>query len=138
MANGPQAELQKLLYDTLRTNSDISALIGGVYDRVPADPFKGKTAYISLSSSDVLENGADCISSGLHSFQVDVWSVAVGQVEAKRIVDLVCRALHLQELELGENALVELRVDFRRVFPDSDPLITHGVVNVTADIEEAE
>lgn len=138
MAYGPQAELQKLLYNTLRADSAISALVGGVFDRVPSDPFKGKTAYISFGPSDVLEDGADCITSGRHSFQVDVWSIAVGQVEAKRIVDLIDRALHLQELELAENALVELRVEFRRVFPDSDPLITHGVVSVAADIEEPE
>lgn len=136
MADGPQAELQKLLYDTLRTNAEIMALAGGVYDRVPTDPYKGKNAYISFGPSDVVEAGADCIFGGVHSFQIDVWSKAVGQVEAKQIVDLIYRALHEQELELATNALAEIRVDFRRTFPDQDPLITHGVVSVTASIQE--
>lgn len=136
MADGPQVELQKLLYDTLRLNAPIMALAGGIYDRVPTDPWKGKTAYVSFGPSDVSDDSADCIASGQHSFQIDAWSKAVGQVEAKRLVDLIFRALHEQELALTDNALAEIRVDFRRVFPDRDPLITHGVLSVTASIEE--
>lgn len=133
-----QAELQKLLYDTLRATPAIMLLVGGVYDHVPATPYGTKNAYISFGPSDVVDDSADCIWSGSHSFQLDVWSKAVGQVEAKTIVDLIYRTLHEAELALSENALAEIRVDFRRVFPDSDPLITHGVVSVTASIEEPE
>ncbi|MBB5664744.1 hypothetical protein GGE68_002941 [Rhizobium leguminosarum] len=135
---GAQAELQKLLYDTLRASTAIMALAGGVYDRVPADPYKDKTAYISFGPTDVVDDGADCSVSGTHSFQLDVWSKAVGQVEAKNIVDLIYRALHEAELTLTANALAEIRVDFRRVFTDSDGLTTHGVASVTASIEEPE
>lgn len=136
MADGPQAELQKLLFTTLTGTAGIMALAGGVYDRVPADPYKTKTAYVSFGPSDVVDDSADCIISGEHTFQLDVWSKAVGQVEAKRLVDLIYGALHEQSLELTENALAEIRVDFRRVFVDPDGLTTHGVVTVTALIEE--
>ena len=136
MADGPQAELQKLLYDTLRADAAIMALAGGAYDRVPTDPYKGKNSYISFGPSDVVDDGADCITSGQHTFQLDVWSRAVGSIEAKRLVDLIYTALHEQELEMTDNALVEIRVDFRRVFTDSDGLTTHGVVSVSASIEE--
>jgi len=129
------AELQKLLFDTLKATPAIIALVGGVYDRVPASPYGTKNAYISFGPVDMVDDGADCIDSDLHTFQVDVWSKAVGQVEAKNIVDLIKTALHEQEFELAVNALAEIRVDFRRVFPDSDPLITHGVVSVSARIE---
>jgi hypothetical protein len=135
---GAQSELQKLLYDTLRATTAIMALVGGVYDRVPTDPYAGKNAYISFGPSDVVDDSADCSVSGTHSFQVDVWSKAVGQVEAKNIVDLIYRTLHEAELVLSVNALAEIRVDFRRVFTDSDGLTTHGVVSVTASIEEPE
>ena len=135
---GAQAELQKLLYDTLRASTAIMSLAGGVYDRVPADPYKDKTAYISFGPADVVDDGADCSVSGTHSFQLDVWSKAVGQVEAKNIVDLIYRTLHEAELTLTTNALAEIRVDFRRVFTDSDGLTTHGVASITASIEEPE
>lgn len=136
MAEAPQTELQKLVYDTLRVNVDVMALAGGIYDKVPSDPFKGKTAYISFGPSDTVEDGADCVTSGLHTMQLDIWSIAVGQVEAKRLVHLVTKALHLQELVLVDNALAEITVEFSRVFTDSDGLTTHGVVSVTASIQE--
>ena len=133
---GPSIELQKLLYDTLRLAPAIAALVGGVYDRVPADPYKNKSSYISFGPSDVVDESADCITSGRHTFQIDVWSKAVGQVEAKTIVDLIYRTLHEKDLMMTDNALAEIRVDFRRVFTDSDGLTTHGVVSATASIEE--
>jgi hypothetical protein len=132
------AELQKLIFDTLKATPTIMALCGGVYDRVPATPYGTKTAYISFGPADMVDDGADCITSDLHTFQVDVWSKAVGQVEAKRLVDLVKTALHEQSLELTEAALAEIRVDFRRVFKDSDGLTTHGVASVSARIEASE
>ena len=138
MAEAPQTELQKLIYDTLRLDMGIASLVGGVYDRVPTDPYKAKTAYISFGPSDTVEDGADCVISGLHTLQIDIWSKAVGQVEAKRLVHLVTKALHLQELTIADNALAEIRVEFSRVFTDSDGLTTHGVVIVTASIEEPE
>lgn len=136
MSEAPEVELQGLLFRTLTGNPAITALAGGVYDRVPTDPYKGKNSYASFGPSDVVDDGAECVASGEHTFQIDWWSRAVGQVECKRLVRLTRRALHEQSLELTENALAEIRVDFTRVFPDADPLITHGVVTVTALIEE--
>ena len=130
------AELQKLLFDTLKADVAVMAIAGGVYDRVPASPYGTKTAYISFGPSDVVDDSADCILSGEHTFQLDVWSKAVGQVEAKRLVDLIYRGLHERELVLTENALAEIRVVFRRVFLDPDGLTSHGVVTVAASIEE--
>ena len=138
MTDGPQADLQKLLYSTLSGTAEIMAQCGGVFDSVPSDPWKGKTAYISFGPSDVVDDGADCIASGIHTFQVDVWSKAVGKVQARRVVDMVYKALHEQELALSENALAEIRVDFRRVLMDPDGVTSHGVVMVTATIEESE
>lgn len=137
MSEAAETELQKLLFTTLTGNAGIMALAGGVYDRVPTDPYKGKTAYVSFGPSDVVEDGADCISSGEHTIQLDVWSKAVGQVEAKRLVFLIYKALHEQSLVLTENALAEIRVDFRRVFSDPDGVTSHGIATVTARIEEA-
>ena len=131
-------ELQKLIFDTLKATPAIMLIANGVYDRVPATPYGTKTAYISFGPADMVDDGSDCITSDLHTFQVDVWSKAVGQVEAKRLVDLIKAALHEQSLELTENALAEIRVDFRRVFTDSDGLTTHGVASVSARIEVPE
>lgn len=129
-------ELQQQLYDTLTADQVVAALVDGVYDHVPAEPFGVRSAYISFGASDGSDDGADCIDGSRHTFQIDVWSRAVGKVGCRRIVDAVRRALHERNLALTENVLVEMRVELWRVLPDPDGLTTHGVVQVTARVEE--
>ncbi len=101
MAEAPQAELQKLVFDTLRLDSDVANTAGGVYDRVPTEPFKTKTAYISSGPSRHGQEWRRLVASGLHTFQIDVWSKAVGQVEARGLVRSRHdkSALHLREFD---------------------------------------
>lgn len=112
------------------------AIAAGVYDDVPEDPFGSKTAYVSFGASDSVENDADGINGVEVTAQIDCWSRDVGQVECKRLTDLVRRALHRQSLALSENALVDTWVTLTRVIKDPDGLTTHGVVQVTAQIQE--
>lgn len=129
-------DLQVLLYDALRADPGVSALVDGVYDKVSANAFGTNKAYISFGPHDVVEDGSDCIESGEHTFQLDCWSRTSGQAACRQIVDAVKTALHEREFTLDVNALVELRIGMRRVFLDPDGLTTHGVVMVTAYIEE--
>ena len=131
-----QAEFQKLVLDTLLNDAPVMALVDGVYDKVPANPFGPKNAYIRFGLSTVLDDDAECIVGGDHTLQLDCFSRAVGSVSCKRIVDAVKKALHEKELELTDNALVEIRVPYRQVFPDPDELTMHGVVRVEGLIEE--
>jgi len=132
-------ELQRLYYTTLTGTAAIMALASGVYDNVPASPFGAKTAYISFGPSDSTEDDPECgdVASGVEiTTQIDIWSRAVGAIEAKTLTDLVRKALHEKSLSLSENALVDTYVALTRVFRDPDGLTTHGVVQVTAMIEE--
>lgn len=131
-----QAELQKLILDTLTADTAVMGMVNGIYDNVPDNPWGTKQQYVSFGPSDVVEDDADCIIGGDHSFQVDCWSRRVGKVHCRRLVDAVKKALHEIEAELADNALVEMRVTFRRVFDDPDGLTKHGVVTVRALIEE--
>lgn len=130
------AELQKLYYDTLKADAAVMAIAANVYDDIPGNPFKGKTAYVSFGPIDSLEDDADCITGLEITTQIDIWSRAVGDVEGKRLTDLVRRALHRKGLQLSNNALVDTWVTLTRVFRDRDGLTTHGVVQVTAMVEE--
>lgn len=130
------AELQKLVFDTLKANAAIMALAHDVYDRVPANPFGPKTAYISFGPEDSTEDDAEGITGREVTLQVDIWSRAPGFVECKRLTDLVRRALHRTSLELTDNALADTWVTLTRVFRDADGVTSHGVVQVTATIEE--
>ncbi|MDW9818173.1 DUF3168 domain-containing protein [Sinorhizobium meliloti] len=129
-------ELQDLYLNALKGNAAIMALVGGIYDRVPKNPYGKKTAYISFGADDSTENDAECITGREITSQLDVWSIEPGKTECKTIVDLVRRALHRQPLALTENALVDIWVTLVRVLPDPDGLTTHGVVQVTAMVEE--
>ncbi len=130
------AEFQKLIFDTLKANTAVMALANSVYDSIPTSPFGAKTAYISFGPVDTNEDDADCITGVETTLQIDVWSRAPGFVECKRLTDLVKKALHRKSLELSENALVDVWVPLVRVFRDPDGITSHGVVQVTAMIEE--
>lgn len=131
------ADLQKLIYDTLKANTAVMALVTNVYDSVPASPWGTKEAYISFGPTDVVEDDAECITAGTHSVQIDCWSRKVGSVHCKKSVDAVKAALHNRDLSMNSYGLVQMRVTMRRVFADPDGLTKHGVVMVDADIEEA-
>lgn len=130
------AELQKMIFDTLKADAGVMAIANNVYDDVPSNPFGSKTAYISFGPFDTVEDDAECINGLETTFQVDVWSRAIGSIECKRLTDLVRKALHGNTTELTSNALAEMRVVLTRVFRDPDGLTRHGVVQVSALIEE--
>lgn len=131
-----QTALQKLLYDTLRADAAVMAQIDGVYDDVPPSAFGLNKAYLSFGASDVVDTGSECIESGEYTLQIDCWSRQVGSVHCKSITDAVKKALHDRDLEMQDHALAGISVVLVRVFRDPDGLTTHGVVQVTATIEE--
>lgn len=132
-----QAEFQKLVYETLLADTAVMALVDGIYDKVPANAFGPKNAYIRFGPSAVTDDDSECIIAGDHALQLDCFSRAPGTVHCKKIVDAVKAALHERDLEMvDDNALVEIRVPFRQVFPDPDELTMHGVVRVEGMIEE--
>jgi hypothetical protein len=134
--NVVEEELQRLFHSTLAGNGAIMAIANKVYDRVPDKPYGAKTAYISFGPVSGSEDDADCIVGSEITMQIDVWSKADGAVEAKRLTNLVRKALHHKSLELNDNALVDTHVALWRVFRDQDGITTHGVVTVTCLVEE--
>ncbi|MBD9372112.1 DUF3168 domain-containing protein [Rhizobium sp. ARZ01] len=133
-------ELQKMVFAALKADASVSSLIGGrVYDRIPTGTNGKVTAtfpHVGFGPYDFVSDDADCITAGEHTLQIDIWSRAVGRGEAKQITDAVRRALHGYEADMGVYRLVEMRTDFARVIGDPDGLTSHGIVTVTAVIEE--
>lgn len=131
----PGEELQRLIYSTLKADTAVMALIDGVYDDVPDNPFGVRKAYVSFGPSDMVPEDPDCIEGETHSFQLDVWSREVGFVACKKICAAVKRCLHLADLTLTDNALVEIRLELQRVFRDPDGLTSHGAMQFVASVE---
>jgi hypothetical protein len=129
-------ELQRLYFTTLTGDTAIMAIANDVYDKVPEKPYGSKTAYISFGATDQTEDDAECISGQQVTMQIDILSKAAGSLECRNLTDLVRRKLHRQVLSIDTNALIDVWVGITRVFRDPDGLTTHGVVQVTAMIEE--
>ena len=130
------AELQKLIFDRLKSASAVTAFVGNrIYDNVPPN---ADFPYISFGSHDFVPDDADCIFSGEHTFLLNVWSRKPGRVEAKQIVDEVRRALRRYDADMGAYGLLEMDIDFADVIMDGDGLTARGRVQIRALIEEPE
>lgn len=130
-------EIQQLVESTLKDNAGVSAIVGGrIYDGAP--PAKNRTyPDITFGPSDYTPDDADCIVGREETLQLDCWTRDHGRkAQCKRLVDAVKSALHEANLSLAVNALVSIRVVLVRVMDDPDGLTAHGVVQVTALIEE--
>lgn len=134
----PSRELWKVIRDTMLATPAVTSLVDGIFDKVPKSAWKGKQAYISRGPTYGNDDGADCIDGQEITLQLDVWSKANNTASCSDIVEAVRRALHEQELELTEHALVQVRVELWRIIDDPDPLVTHGIVQVVALIEVEE
>jgi hypothetical protein len=133
MAISPDLELQGVVVDVLRNDPELVQLVDRrAYDRVPENVV---FPYISCGPTFDVEDDADCIFGSDISFQLDVWSRAVGFPEAKRICNAVRNAVHERDIQLTENALVMIQCRGIRVLRDPDGLTSHGVVDLNAFIE---
>lgn len=129
------AELQQLIYDTLVADAAVGSLIGDrIYDGAPSGR---EFPCITFGPTDSVPDYMECITARTETVQLDVWSRDQGRMRpCKEIMDAVKDALHLVDIELAVNALVVIRVVGQRVFMDRDGITAHGVVTVSAELEE--
>jgi len=129
------AAIQKLIIQTLKADAGVGALVADrIFDRPTASV---AWPYISLGPSDFVPSDAECFALREETVQIDVWSNYQGGLsEAKQICDAVKTALHDIDAEIEAGKLEDIRVTLVRVFPDIDPKVSHGVVSVTAQVEE--
>ncbi|MDX0230245.1 DUF3168 domain-containing protein [Sinorhizobium meliloti] len=133
MAISPDLELQGVVFDVLRADPEMISLVNGrIYDRVPENKV---FPYVSFGPTDDFEDDADCIYGTDLTIQLDVWSREVGFPEAKRICNAARNALHDKDLQLTENALVQIACRGIRMLRDPDGLTSHGIVEINAFIE---
>ncbi|MHC5232807.1 DUF3168 domain-containing protein [Brucella sp. LJL56] len=130
----PSLELQKALYDRLKSDPALSAVINGrVYDTVPEG---AEFPYVSFGSFDELSDDAECITGFEITMQLDVWSRKPGFPECRQVGDLVRRAVLSAEIELSDNRLVSISHRQTMTMRDPDGLTSHGIVNFVAFVEQ--
>lgn len=130
-------ELWGAIRNALIADAALMADVNGVYDKaLPTDPWGAKQSYITRGPFFGSPDDADCVVGQEVTLQIDIWSRDPNRWSTDDIVSGVRRVLHNQEVTLTENALVSLEVTLWRVMDDPDLSTTHGVVQVTARIEE--
>lgn len=115
-----------------------SAVVAIVADRI-VDGADKDLAFpnITLGSSDFERIDAECIPGREETLQLDCWTRDQGRLwPCRQLVDAVVGALHEKEGQMATGALVSLNVTLVRSFIDPDNITGHGVVQVTAEIEE--
>ena len=120
----------------LITDIAVMALVNDVFDKVPDSPWGEKEAYISRGPFYGIADDADCVDGQEITVQIDIWSRRPDRWSMDDMVDAVRAALHEKDLDLSASALVGLRVSLWRIMDDPDPLTVHGVVQLTALVEE--
>jgi hypothetical protein len=120
-----EAALQKAIVGRLKGDAPLTALVSGrIYDRVPAS---APLPYVHIRSIQVVDDGAECIDGAEVFIDLDVWSNAVGKVEASRAASAVRKALHEADLPLDEPyALTEIAHRDTDVGDGGDELLTRA------------
>jgi len=131
----PANELQTAIYEVLMADVDIQAIVAGrVYDRAPQDD---AAPSITFGPANEVPTDSECVRAELHTLQIDVWSEKQGGFkECKEIISLIKRALHEVPLTLATHAALDPRVTLTRVMRENDGLTSHGVIQLTVEIEE--
>ena len=141
--------LQKLIYERLVNDEAVAGLVGDrVHDNVPDCPAhdgdKIPLAYITFGPSDAVQAGGDCLMAMAHTQQIDIWSWhPAGFEECKRIGHAVRIALDgygddEDDIQLETGATTGIDVDSVRYLTDPDGITRHGIVTVSAIMEEQE
>ena len=132
----PTSELWDAIRAALLGNASLMNLIDAVYDKVPKDPWKSKNAHIGRGPVYGSDDGAECITSSEITLQLDIWSRKTSRVACDDIVFAAKRAVETTPISLPSFGLVEVNVVLWRVIDDPDPLQQHGILQLSAMVDE--
>lgn len=128
-------ELQVLIFNRLVADAAVHAIVADrIYD---GRPKSGSYPCITFGPSDYVPDNLECLTSREETVQIDCWSDDQSRLNpCKKLADAVKASLHDFEGQLATHFLVEMKVEAVRVFLDQDGIKAHGVVTVTASIDE--
>ncbi len=130
----PGLELQKSIYQKLRSDAELAALLGGakIYDDAPQ---RTEFPYITFGRSAVRDWATGTESGHEHVLTLHVWSRAAGRKQVHEIIGTIEALLHDQPLVLNGFRLVNLRHENSDARRDPDGETYHGTVRYRAVTE---
>lgn len=129
-------ELWSAIYHALLANGALVALVDGIHDKAPKEPWGANGAYITRGPFYGTSDDADCIFGQEITAQIDIWSRKPSRWSMDDVIAEVRRSLHAKEFPLDEMALATMEVRLWRVVDEPDPTTQHGIVQILALIEE--
>lgn len=119
----PSLELQAALVGALKASPDVQAIVGArVYYNPPATP---TFPYISIGTSQVLPDKADCIDGTEVFINIDGWSRNLSFPETKQIGKAVIVALDDQDLVVSGYLTVVCEISNTNYMDDPDGITEH-------------
>lgn len=128
-------EFQQAIVALLKADAAVSAAVGTrVYDGAPAD---ATYPFITIGESTIIDDGATCINGNEETLTLHIWASDQARVwPCKEIVAAVREALRGAALALTTHACAGIRLEAAQQLRDPDGITAHGVVPVTAWLEE--
>jgi hypothetical protein len=121
----PSLPLQAAIVTALRGDATMVSLQAQrVYDDVPPDP---TFPYTSLGPDDAQDDPDTCIGGADTTCQVNLWSRAVGRVEAKRMLAAAVAVLDAPLIVEGHAVIIH-QVQRAVVLKDPDGKTKHGLL----------
>ena len=127
-----QLPLQAAAVAALKTAPDVTAIIAGrVYDRAPASP---GASYITLGSSQSVDDSDGCHSLVTCYLDIDCWSQAVGYPEVKRLGAAAAKALNADLVVEGFRVTIRRveRIIYQR---EDDGLTSRAILRLRYDLQ---
>lgn len=129
-------ELWAAILGALEANAALVAMVDGIHDKAPKEPWGTNGAYISRGPFYGTSDDADCILGQEITAQIDIWSRKTSRWAMDDMIDEVRRSVHEKEFPLDDMALATIEVRLWRVIDDPDPATQHGIVQIVALLEE--
>ena len=138
---GFSVAIQCALYDKLKADAALTALIVDVYDDVPQADDSGnalKFPFVTIGEDSIVRWDSMTEFGCEASVTIHVWSRQSGRFETKVIQNAIYNALHHQELPISDYHVVDVRMEDEETFLDQDGETRHGVQTFRVVLDQLE
>jgi hypothetical protein len=128
--------LQHAMTAAIKGSAGVQAVLGNparIYDQVPAMP---SFPYASFGPFQALDNGDQCLNGAEIFVQVDVWSRAVGRVEALTIAAVLAPLLDADLTITGHEVVVH-ELEGLTTQTGADGLTTQAILRLRYEVVAA-
>lgn len=120
--------LQKAIYEKLLGNSQLVAVVGGIFDNPPQGEI-----FPFITLGDVSAGDVSSLESSIAEYRIgiDVWSREAGHKQTADIMDLVYATLHQSSITVSGKSFVSMRFVSSSIQLEDDGWTYHGSMGLS-------